>query len=154
MMVIPLLLCFGLAQGPPDHGGGPPPEWDHGSHDHPPGRPPAGLPPGRWWRDGSMSRRLGLSADQQKRMDEVFEQSRSKLIDLRATVQKEQGTLDPLLSAEHVDEARAIAEIDRVANARADLEKANARMLLGFRSVLTQEQWRALQSGDGGPPPR
>jgi hypothetical protein len=35
-----------------------------------------------------------------------------------------------------------------VAQARAELEKANARMLLGFRGVLTQEQWKKLQAED------
>ena len=152
MMVISLLLCIGLAQVPPDRGGGPPPDWEFGSHDHSPGRPPSGLPPWRWWRDSNTIRKLNLSAEQQKKIDEVYQQSRNKLIDLRATLQKEQGSLDPLLSAEHVDEAKAIVQIDRVAEARAELEKVNARMLLGFRAVLTQDQWRTLQSGDLVPP--
>jgi len=43
---------------------------------------------------------------------------------------------------------------DKVADARAALEKANARMLLGIRQVLTPEQWSMLNVSNkwiGGP---
>jgi hypothetical protein len=39
-----------------------------------------------------------------------------------------------------------IAQVDRIAAARAELEKANAQMLLGIRRVLTLDQWKKLQS--------
>jgi hypothetical protein len=51
-----------------------------------------------------------------------------------------------LLSAEQPDETRILAQIDKVAQSRAELEKANARMLLGLRSVLTTAQWKTLQT--------
>jgi Spy/CpxP family protein refolding chaperone len=61
-------------------------------------------------------------------------------------VEKEDAILEPLLSAEQPDETRVLAQIDKVAQARAELEKANARMLLGLRSVLTTAQWKTLQT--------
>ena len=43
-----------------------------------------------------------------------------------------------------------------IAQARAELEKANARFLLGIRRILTQEQWKKLRAEmprpGGGPP--
>jgi Spy/CpxP family protein refolding chaperone len=55
--------------------------------------------------------------------------------------------LEPLVeNASPGDEAKILAQIDRVADARADLEKANARMLLAIREVLTPEQWSKLPS--------
>jgi hypothetical protein len=41
-----------------------------------------------------------------------------------------------------------------VAQARAELEKANARMLLGIRRVLNQDQWKKLQEAPQQPHPR
>ena len=116
-----------------------------------PNRPPMerafhGGPPGRWWMDPMLVQKLGLTADQQKRIDTQFQQSRLKLIDLSAGLQKEEALLEPLLEADRPDESQVLAQIDRVAQARAELEKANARMLLGFRGVLTLEQWKKLQS--------
>ena len=104
--------------------------------------------------DPDLVQKLGLTADQQKRIDALFQQNRLKLIDLSAEVQKQEAILEPLLEADRPDEAQVLAQIDRVAQARADLEKANARMLLGFRSVLTLEQWKKLEAerprGPGG----
>jgi len=108
-------------------------------------------PPGRWWTDPALVQRLGLTADQQKRIDTLFQQNRLKLIDLSAGVQKEEATLEPLLEADRPDEAQVLGQIDRIAQARAELEKANARMLLGFRGVLTLDQWKKLQAEE---PPR
>ena len=126
-----------IAQGPP------PPQHSNG----PPGRPGfRGGPPGRWWMDPDLVQKLGLTADQQKRIDALFQQNRLKLIDLTAEVQKQEATLEPLLEADRPDETQVLAQIDRVAQARADLEKANARMLLGFRGVLTLDQWKKLQA--------
>jgi Spy/CpxP family protein refolding chaperone len=103
-------------------------------------------PRGRWWNNSDVAQKLGLSTDQQKKMDDIFQQSRLKLIDQHAAVEKEETILEPLLSAEQPDETRVLAQIDKVAQARAELEKANARMLLGLRSVLTTAQWKTLQT--------
>jgi Spy/CpxP family protein refolding chaperone len=84
-------------------------------------------------------------------MDDIFQQHRLQLIDLTATVEREEVTLQPLMAADQPDEAKIIAQIDKVAQARAELEKADARMLLGIRRVLTPDQWKKLQAGTPGP---
>jgi Spy/CpxP family protein refolding chaperone len=98
-----------------------------------------------------MVQKLSLTADQQKRMDDIFQQNRLKLIDLNATVQKEEVTLEPLVASDQPDEAKILSQIDRVAQARAELEKANARFLLGIRRVLTPDQWKKLQAEERRP---
>jgi Spy/CpxP family protein refolding chaperone len=115
---------------------------------------------GRWWKNPEMVEKLGLTADQQKKMDDIFQQHRLKLIDLNASVEREEVTLEPMMAADQPDEARIVAQIDKVAQARAELEKANARMLLGVRRVLTPDQWKKLQAetpragrGPGGQQP-
>jgi Spy/CpxP family protein refolding chaperone len=97
---------------------------------------------GRWWAMPRVVQRLGLTADQQKRMDEVFQQSRLKLIDLTAALDKEEAILEPLVEADQPDAPKIRTQIDRIAQARAELEKANANMLLGIRLILTPEQWK------------
>ena len=101
-------------------------------------------PGGMWWKRPEVVQRLNLTPDQVKRMDDIFQQSRLKLIDLHANVQKQEVMLEPMLSANPVDTAKAQAQIDKVADARAELEKANARMLLSIRAVLTPDQWTKL----------
>jgi len=62
--------------------------------------------------------------------------------------------MEPLLAADQPDEGKILAQIDRVAQARAELEKANARMLLGLRRVLTSDQWKTLQADAAKGDPR
>jgi Spy/CpxP family protein refolding chaperone len=109
-------------------------------------------PGGMWWRNPAVVQKLGLTAEQTKKMDDIFQQSRLQLIDLRADVEKQEVMLEPLLSASTLDSAKAMSQIDKVADARANLEKADAKMLLGIRSVLTPDQWTKLRTrGAGGP---
>ena len=139
----------------------PPPPGQGSRHDGPPppraNRPPMERafhgPPGRWWNNPEMAQKIGLSADQQKKMDDIFQQSRLRLIDLNAALQKEETIMEPLMSADTPDEGKVLAQIDRVAQARAELEKANARMLLGIRRVLTPDQWKKFQADAPTPPP-
>jgi Spy/CpxP family protein refolding chaperone len=111
-------------------------------------------PEGMWWKNPNVVQRLSLTPDQVKKMDGIFQTSRLQLIDLKANVEKQEVMLEPLLSANPLDTAKAQAQIDKVADARADLEKASAKMLLGIRGVLTPDQWTKLRDrshGDGGP---
>jgi Spy/CpxP family protein refolding chaperone len=114
-------------------------------------------PEGMWWKNPMVVQRLSLTADQTKKMDDIFQQSRLQLIDLKANVEKAQVMLEPMLSANPLDVAKTSVQIDKVADARADLEKANAKMLLGIRGVLTPDQWTKLHDhhfgeGPGGAP--
>lgn len=112
-----------------------------------------GGPAGRWWTRPQLIERLGITADQRKKMDDTFQQHRLKLIDLNAGVQKEEAIMEPLVAAEQPDEGKIVAQIDKVAQARAELEKANARMLLGIRRTLTPEQWSKLKAQPAEPQP-
>jgi len=102
---------------------------------------------GKWWTRPDMAQRLSLTDDQKRRMDDIFQQHRLKLIDLEATLEKEEVTLEPLTNADQPDDAKVFAQVDRVALARAELEKANSRMLWQVRRVLTPDQWKQLQQG-------
>ena len=101
---------------------------------------------GMWWKNPDLIQKLSLTADQQKRMDDIFQQSRLQLIDLKANLEKQEVTLEPMLDANPPDTNKILAQIDKTAQARAELEKGNARMLLGIRNVLTPDQWTKLQT--------
>jgi len=130
-----------LAQGPGGDGPGfgehrPPFERAMGSHgDH-----------GKWWNNPKIVAELKLTDAQRKSMDETLLQHREPLIDLRASVEKAELELEPLMGEDQPNEGRILAQIDKVAQARAELEKANARFLLAIRSKLAPEQWKQLQA--------
>jgi Spy/CpxP family protein refolding chaperone len=131
------------AQGTPGAGPG------GGFDEH---RPPmeralgAGGGHGRWWNNPQVVEKLNLTDDQRKSMDDILQQNRDGLIDMRGNVEKAEGALEPLINADQPNESAILAQIDKVAQARAELEKANARFLLALRAKLTPDQWKQLQA--------
>jgi Spy/CpxP family protein refolding chaperone len=101
---------------------------------------------GRWWNNPKVVERLKLTDEQRKAFDGILLEHREKLIDLRASVEKAELEMEPLIGTDQPDEARILSQIDKVAQARAELEKANARFLLAIRNKLTPEQWKQVQA--------
>ncbi len=112
---------------------------------------PAGVEKG-WWNNPQTVERLKLTDDQRKAMDAIMLEHRTKLIDLRANLEKAELAMEPLMSADTPNDAAITAEIDKVVQARGDLERANARFLLAIREKLTPDQWKQVQAfrGRGG----
>jgi len=144
--------AFAIAQqpegGPPPMGPGHPERMDHSRSGWGEGMR-SGFrigPPGIWWHNPDLIQKLTLTSDQQKRMDDILQQSRLQLVDLRANIEKQELLMEPMLAANPPDTNKVLAQIDHTAQARAELEKANAKMLLGIRNVLTPDQWTKLQT--------
>jgi Spy/CpxP family protein refolding chaperone len=93
-----------------------------------------------------MVEKLKLTDEQRKAMDDILQQHREKLVDLRGSVEKAELELEPLMRDDQPNEAKILAQIDKVAQARAELEKGNARFLLAIRGKLLPEQRKELQA--------
>ena len=102
-------------------------------------------PPGRWWDDHSFARDLKLRPDQQMKMDTIFEQNRSALIASFEGVRQAEEQMDQLSHAASPDEAALFAQIDRVAQARAELAKTTTHMLLQLRKEMEPDQIKRLE---------
>lgn len=93
-------------------------------------------PPGIWWHNPDLVQKLTLTPDQQKRMDDILQQSRLQLIDLRANVEKQELLMEPMLAANPPDTNKVLAQIDRTAQARAELERQMPRCFLASETCL------------------
>jgi Spy/CpxP family protein refolding chaperone len=76
---------------------------------------------GRWWDNPRIATAIGLTDDEKKKMDDIFQQHRLNLIDLHAALEKQEVMMRPLIEADQPDEAETLAQIDKVAQARAEL---------------------------------
>jgi Spy/CpxP family protein refolding chaperone len=101
---------------------------------------------GRWWKNSEMVKQVGVSDGQVQQMEKIFQDNRIHLIDAKAELERQEARLEPLMEADNPDDKQITAQIDKVAMARAGLEKTNALMLLAIRRVLTIDQWKKLQS--------
>ena len=93
--------------------------------------------PGRWWDNPNVAQQVSITDDQKKKLDDIFQQHKLQLIDLKAAVEKQQAIMQPLIEAEQPDETKILSQIDAIAQARANLEKDYARMLFSMRSALS-----------------
>jgi protein CpxP len=105
---------------------------------------------GNWWNNPKIVERLKLSDDQRKSMDAIMLQHREKLIDLHANLEKAELAMQPLMGADTPNDSAITAQIDKVVQARGDLERANARFLLAIRDKLTLDQWKQVQDFRAG----
>jgi Spy/CpxP family protein refolding chaperone len=135
----------------------PPPEAQGRSRMAPPAMrrsstPPPGMGfqgPGKWWKNSELMQKIGVKDDQVQSIEKIFQDHRIQLIDRHADLDKQEAILEPLIEADQPNEAQVLAQIDKVAQARASLEKSNAQMLLAVRRVLTVDQWKKLQDQPG-----
>jgi Spy/CpxP family protein refolding chaperone len=103
-------------------------------------------PMGEWWKNPELAQKVGLSDEQTQQLDKISYESRLKMIDLRATLEKEQLMLGRQLQADHPNEDEALGQVDKVSQARAAVERARVQTMLSTRNVLTVEQWKKLQT--------
>ena len=108
---------------------------------------------GKWWNNSELVRQLGLTDAQIAQIENVFQHYRPQLMDAHSTLLQQEAVLEPLVEGEAPNVAQITAQIDKIAQTRANLEKLNAQMLLAIRQVLRTEQWKQLRSRPGMRPP-
>jgi len=109
------------------------------------GRQPANNVGVAWWTNEAQVQRLGLTEDQKSRIERAYENHKLALASNTEQLQKEEAQLAKLLQAETIDRNAVLSQIDRVTQARAELERTNSAMTLEMREVLTRAQWMQLQ---------
>ena len=108
---------------------------------------------GKWWNNSELVKQLGLTDAQIGRLECLSALSRTSDGPAHSTLLQQEAVLEPLVEGEHPNAAQVTAQIDKIAQARANLEKLNAQMLLAIRQVLRTDQWKQLRSRPGVRPP-
>lgn len=114
----------------------------HGRHEM--GMRHEGAGHGDWWKNPELAKRLALTPEQTKKLDELSFQSSMNMIHLHAALEEQELMMKPIMESPSVDEKKADLQIDRIADARASLEKAAAKQKIAERAVLTADQWTKL----------
>ena len=102
-------------------------------------------PAGRWWDDSRFAKVLNIDSNEKRRMDVVFNANKTTLVTLYKNVQREEKQLSKVTRGKNPDEMAIFQQIDRVTQARGELEKAEAHYLLEIRKEMTAEQLSKLE---------
>jgi hypothetical protein len=106
----------------------------------------AAQPNAAWWTNAALVARLGLTADQMKKVEATFDQHRQAIVQNTTDVAREEAALARMLEAEPLESTRTVtAQIERVIQARGELERTNSTMTMEMRQSLTRAQWVQLQ---------
>jgi hypothetical protein len=108
-------------------------------------------PVGRWWDDKSVVQQIGLSKDQQKKMDIIFEANKPAILTSYKAFLKAQSNLNAVNKDTRADKATVFAAIDAVNNARSDLQKTTSAMLMQIRNEMSADQIAKLEKISVGP---
>ena len=97
-------------------------------------------PVGRWWDNKSVVSNIGITHDQQKKMDGIFDANRSTIVSSYKAYLKAQEHLDALNKSANPDQSQVFSAIDSVNQARSDMQKAASAMLLQIRKEMSADQ--------------
>ncbi|MFT4111188.1 periplasmic heavy metal sensor [Silvibacterium sp.] len=103
-------------------------------------------PPRRWWDDKSAIKSVGISGEQKKNMDAIFDANKPAILESYQKLLKEQAKLTAISKDSHADKASLFAEIDAVNQARSALQKTVAQMYLQIRQQMDARQIEKLES--------
>ncbi|OEU52119.1 MAG: hypothetical protein BA872_06355 [Desulfobacterales bacterium C00003060] len=104
------------------------------------------IPPGKWWLMPRVSERLDLTNEEKRDLDDLFVNSRRKLIDLKGALERERFELENLIEKETLDETAVMDRFKNLEKARSNLAGERFRFLLQARKILGFERYQRLKN--------
>ena len=95
--------------------------------------------PPKWWIDAKLRSELGVTDQQSTAVEQIWQKSLPGLRDARERLGKLEDTLSKM-TADMSDEIAVIAQIERVENTRAELNKGRTLMIYRMHKLLTPDQ--------------
>ena len=104
------------------------------------------VPAGKWWYNPKIQKELKLTKNEVNRLDDLFANSRRKLIKLKSAVEREQFELDQLLSSKDVNDKAVKRQFGKLEEARQNLANERLQFVIGVRNILGAERFQQLKS--------
>ena len=111
-------------------------------HCGPPDMPP---PPMKWWRVPEFVEQMGLTQEEKQKLDSMYIESHSKLIDAEAAKNKAKLILDDLMDKEELDEKAVFTQLEKVNQALATMNTERFRFLIEIRKFLGSKRFAQLK---------
>jgi Spy/CpxP family protein refolding chaperone len=101
-------------------------------------------PPGKWWKRPRIVQLLGLTAEQQTKLEDIFSRRRREFVDLKADVERRQIDVEELVAKKDTDPRKISTAVDALEQSRLKLRKTATMMFLEQRDVLSAAQWQQV----------
>jgi Spy/CpxP family protein refolding chaperone len=90
-------------------------------------------------------RELGVTADQRKKLVAEIQAAQSRMVELQFEVKSAHETLADLVRQPKVDEAKAMAQVDKLMAVENEIKKNHLRLLVRIKNLLSAEQQGKLR---------
>jgi len=93
-----------------------------------------------------VAKKLELTSKKQQKFDDLFVQSRRRMIDLKSNVEKEKLELEMILDQQDFDESACMDRFKKFQDARTKLANERFRFLIEVRKLLGLDRYRQLKT--------
>ncbi len=103
------------------------------------------IPLKKWWESPTISSELKLTEEEKEALNKLLVDTKSKLIDLKAQIEKADLKLREMFESEKIDENAVIAQFDQLQKAKSEFMKERFLYMLGVRKILGLERFKLLR---------
>jgi len=105
---------------------------------------PVGAQGFKWWISEEYKRELGLTADQSRRVEEVFQAALPTLRSQKKALDAAEQEFQQVMQRGNY--SSVMEKVDHLEAARANLNRTRTMMLVNMRKLLTTDQWIKLDA--------
>ena len=105
---------------------------------------PAGAQGAKWWMSDQYKKELGLTADQSRRLEEVFQAALPTLRSQKKALDDAEQQFQQVMQRGNY--SSVMEQVDHLEAARANLNRTRTMMLVNMRKLLTTDQWIKLDA--------
>jgi hypothetical protein len=98
----------------------------------------------KWWMSDQYKRELGLTADQSRRLEEVFQAALPTLRTQKKALDDAEQQFQQVMQRGNY--SSVMEQVDHLEAARANLNRTRTMMLVNMRKLLTTDQWIKLDA--------
>lgn len=102
--------------------------------------------PAPWWIDEKSKKELGLTLEQVKQIDDIYNSAKDELAADRESYERERKELDKMIAESKVERWMVTRQIDKTETARSAMNKLWLMTLYRMHTQLTPDQRVKLQS--------
>ena len=106
--------------------------------------PSAGAQGAKWWMSDQYKKELGLTADQSRRLEEVFQAALPTLRTQKKALDDAEQQFQQVMQRGNY--SSVMEQVDHLEAARANLNRTRTMMLVNMRKLLTTDQWIKLDA--------
>ncbi len=104
------------------------------------------IPPGKWWRVPYFSDALSITDQQKNELDNLFDENRQKLADLKKQLEQESRDLDSMIQQKDLNEKAAAAQMKTLESTRNKLSATRFSYSLEVRKLLGHDRFQQLRT--------